>query len=423
MAIYHIDDAASGQQKRGFPGQKGGGKEWPENGNHNQVAMLQADGLFELEQNKDRGDGDDLWQPGQVLGPGQSNTVFPNTDRYMNGNIMETGITITVLETTVENEVKFEVSGLGGGNGNTEDNADYGGGDGDANSDNTANGDNNADADNGGNGDATADENTDDNAGFMTEVGGGDDDFWNFLTDDEAELTNDAGLVTEDAESPTPSPTAKPSDTPTKLPTANPTATPTRVPTAKPTTPNPTVSPGEPSPLPTPVPTSRPTIATDSPSPAPSAAPTAETTDSIELQTGSAEDIPDRTRPTDSPGAPGEEFNATASSSNASSVADLFEPDDEAVATDGDLGLPPSIAAYQNPAVPAPGASKVVPSRPPAIMDEAVDMSSTGENQWEGTTNGQMSRSAATPTVKPKYWTLMIGATNLVVLMSVAGFR
>lgn len=116
LAIYHVDDAMDGQKLRGFPGQVDEeGVAWPENGRHYEVAMLQADGQYALEEALDRGGTGDLWSPGQVLGPGKSNTKHPNTDRYQGGDIRETGITVTVLEADNELEVKFEVSGLGEG--------------------------------------------------------------------------------------------------------------------------------------------------------------------------------------------------------------------------------------------------------------------------------------------------------------------
>ena len=123
LAIYQVDDAAPGQRNKGYPGQVDDmGNAWPENGNHYMVAMLQADGLYDLEQATDYGDRGDLWQPGQVLGPGSGGTVFPNTDRYQGGKIEETGITITILEPDNDLEVKFQVEGLrqsGGGGDNS----------------------------------------------------------------------------------------------------------------------------------------------------------------------------------------------------------------------------------------------------------------------------------------------------------------
>jgi hypothetical protein len=108
LLIYHIDETSN--DMRGFPGQSG----WPTNGNHYQVAMLQADGLYNLEKAENNGDAGDFYLPGMELGPGNGGTVFPNTDAYNSGAIFETGIRIfNILE--VETGVySFEVSGLGG---------------------------------------------------------------------------------------------------------------------------------------------------------------------------------------------------------------------------------------------------------------------------------------------------------------------
>lgn len=93
LIIYHIDDAAKLQKNLGYPGQPG----WPENGNHYQVALLPKDGLYELEKGKNVGDAGDFWEPGDVLGPGMGGSIYPNTDRYQGGKIMETGLTLEVL--------------------------------------------------------------------------------------------------------------------------------------------------------------------------------------------------------------------------------------------------------------------------------------------------------------------------------------
>jgi M6 family metalloprotease-like protein len=94
LAVWHIDDAA-GYIDQGWPGSvDGNGAAWPENGLHYRVALLQADGLYHLEKNSGRGDGGDLWTSGQSLGSGMSGTVYPNTDAYQGGNIVDTGIII-----------------------------------------------------------------------------------------------------------------------------------------------------------------------------------------------------------------------------------------------------------------------------------------------------------------------------------------
>lgn len=76
LMIYHVDDAADGMKNRGYPGQEN----WPENGNHYRLAVLPKDGSYDLEQNVNKGDAGDMWLPGDELGPGMGNTIFPNTD-------------------------------------------------------------------------------------------------------------------------------------------------------------------------------------------------------------------------------------------------------------------------------------------------------------------------------------------------------
>jgi len=108
LVIVHVDDLAILQTTKGWPGQPG----WPENGNHYQVAVLPKDGRYDLEQNENYGDAGDLFDVGDSLGPGMGNTIFPNTDSYQGGFIIETGITVTVLSQE-GNDIIFEVSGTG----------------------------------------------------------------------------------------------------------------------------------------------------------------------------------------------------------------------------------------------------------------------------------------------------------------------
>ncbi|NNE06783.1 MAG: M6 family metalloprotease domain-containing protein [Xanthomonadales bacterium] len=90
LLIWHIDDDAD-HQTQGYPGQAG----WPGNGNHYRVAVLQADGLYELEQDINRGDAGDVHRAGGVdaIGPGPGG--HPNTDAYQAGNIIQVGHAIT----------------------------------------------------------------------------------------------------------------------------------------------------------------------------------------------------------------------------------------------------------------------------------------------------------------------------------------
>jgi M6 family metalloprotease-like protein len=91
--IWHIDDSVYLNTKAGGRYQ---GDEWPANGDHYQVALVQADGLFELERNTNKGHADDFYtEEGQSLEPGNGGTVYPNTDAYQGGQVVPTGVTIT----------------------------------------------------------------------------------------------------------------------------------------------------------------------------------------------------------------------------------------------------------------------------------------------------------------------------------------
>lgn len=90
LAVWHIDDTAS-HDDEGYPGQAG----WPENGLHYRVALLQADGNYDLEKNVNTGDGGDLYRSGGVTAIGPS--TVPSTDTYKGGNVADTGISITSI--------------------------------------------------------------------------------------------------------------------------------------------------------------------------------------------------------------------------------------------------------------------------------------------------------------------------------------
>ena len=92
MAIFHIDDYAN--NNLGYPGQSG----WPGNGNHYIVALLQADGSYDLERGLNRGDSYDLFHGGgtNAISPlGISGgAAYPNTKAYQGGTSLNTGISI-----------------------------------------------------------------------------------------------------------------------------------------------------------------------------------------------------------------------------------------------------------------------------------------------------------------------------------------
>lgn len=94
LAIFHIDESMYEQGVRGYPGQSN----WPGNGNHYKIAVLPADGRYDLENDRNRGDGTDLFRGGYVnsIGPnGIPGSAHPNTNAYRNGDIVYTGLSIT----------------------------------------------------------------------------------------------------------------------------------------------------------------------------------------------------------------------------------------------------------------------------------------------------------------------------------------
>ena len=99
LAIWHIDENVGGNTQEGFPGQAG----WPGNGNHFKVALLQADGKYDLERTShssaaQRGDSGDLFQPLNSAQLGM-NTV-PSTDAYKGGIIFPTTNRFTEISTS-----------------------------------------------------------------------------------------------------------------------------------------------------------------------------------------------------------------------------------------------------------------------------------------------------------------------------------
>jgi hypothetical protein len=76
------------QTQRGYPGHPN----WPTQ--HYRVAVLQADGRYDIEKGENQGDADDLWTKDMVLGPGPN--VWPNTDSYQ-GQQYQTNLKITVM--------------------------------------------------------------------------------------------------------------------------------------------------------------------------------------------------------------------------------------------------------------------------------------------------------------------------------------
>eukprot|EP00531_Pseudo-nitzschia_arenysensis_P006651 CAMPEP_0116130280 /NCGR_PEP_ID=MMETSP0329-20121206/8379_1 /TAXON_ID=697910 /ORGANISM="Pseudo-nitzschia arenysensis, Strain B593" /LENGTH=785 /DNA_ID=CAMNT_0003624615 /DNA_START=130 /DNA_END=2487 /DNA_ORIENTATION=- len=112
MLIFKIDGTKyyNGNKKHGFPGQVNApedGQSWPSNGLHYPIALLQADGDYDLEQAFNNGDSGDFYRtPTQRLGPGNGELVstdagtYPNTDSYVDGEIKVTGTVIDNFQET-----------------------------------------------------------------------------------------------------------------------------------------------------------------------------------------------------------------------------------------------------------------------------------------------------------------------------------
>jgi hypothetical protein len=72
IAIYHVDNSAIDHITEGYPGLA----TWPKS--HYKVAVLQADGLYQLEKGLNRGEGGDLYKKGMKIG----RSTTPSTKSY-----------------------------------------------------------------------------------------------------------------------------------------------------------------------------------------------------------------------------------------------------------------------------------------------------------------------------------------------------
>lgn len=116
IVIYHVDENIEGygNRYRGGPFLEG----WPGNGDHYKVAVLQADTKYELEMALNLGHNADFWKVGDSLGPGNGELVatdegtYPNTDSYVDGNIIVTGLVIDNFEEKVSGLWSFRVRNL-----------------------------------------------------------------------------------------------------------------------------------------------------------------------------------------------------------------------------------------------------------------------------------------------------------------------
>ena len=91
IVIYRVDETKVDQSTRGYPGHPN----WPTD--HYMVSVIQADGLYEIEQGLDNGNAGDFWTIGMKLGP---NNQTVNTASIVTGVAVKTGITIEVVTRT-----------------------------------------------------------------------------------------------------------------------------------------------------------------------------------------------------------------------------------------------------------------------------------------------------------------------------------
>jgi M6 family metalloprotease-like protein len=91
LIAWHIDETKgilgfnNVNNEEGYPGQSG----WPGNANHYRVALLQADGDYDLENDSGRGDSGDIFTDSAV--DELSAVTTPDTDAYQTGNILVNG--------------------------------------------------------------------------------------------------------------------------------------------------------------------------------------------------------------------------------------------------------------------------------------------------------------------------------------------
>jgi hypothetical protein len=111
IAIYHIDESV-GYNDEGYPGQLDDEDVmWPTNGKHYRVALIPADGLYDLEQDVNQGNSKDLYSNGAMLLPSVGNPVegpFPNSDSYQGGNLFQTGVGIFANSVSGGRSISFE---------------------------------------------------------------------------------------------------------------------------------------------------------------------------------------------------------------------------------------------------------------------------------------------------------------------------
>jgi M6 family metalloprotease-like protein len=112
IAIYHIDEKVlDNQNERGYPTTN---SNWPQNGKHYMIALLPADGQYDLERGINMGDATDLWHSNSIRKELRSGLLasHPNTNSYQYGVVTPTGLRIYGFSTSGK-IMTFMVDGLG----------------------------------------------------------------------------------------------------------------------------------------------------------------------------------------------------------------------------------------------------------------------------------------------------------------------
>ena len=91
LAVWHIDEGKPANNDPGFPGQPG----WPGNNKHYRIALLQADGKYDLEKGAGRGDAHDVYRKGFV--DAINSSTVPNTKGYQGGTVVDPGHEISEI--------------------------------------------------------------------------------------------------------------------------------------------------------------------------------------------------------------------------------------------------------------------------------------------------------------------------------------
>ncbi|MCX6873928.1 MAG: M6 family metalloprotease domain-containing protein, partial [Verrucomicrobia bacterium] len=107
LAVWHIDLNKANNNDEGYPGQSG----WPTNNSHFKIALLQADGLYEMEKGQNRGNAGDVYRGGGVSAI--TPATVPNTNRYQGGVVASSNNSITAISASGAT-MSFTLNGAGG---------------------------------------------------------------------------------------------------------------------------------------------------------------------------------------------------------------------------------------------------------------------------------------------------------------------